>query len=91
MLYQEPSKGSGVVAYLHMSTDPKAGKVRHLSVLTALRFERLDGEMPDEWDEEESYYDWDDPDWREDWNDAEVPGMRAGMPAFSQEIETVER
>ena len=24
---------------------------------------------PDEWEEEEPYYDWDDPDWREDWND----------------------
>ena len=24
---------------------------------------------PDEWEEEEPYYDWDDPDWREDWDD----------------------
>ena len=33
-------------------------------------------DSPDEWDEEEPYYDWDDPDWREDWDDAEavVPG-----------------
>ena len=46
---------------------------------------------PDEWDEEEPYYDWDDPDWREDWDEAEAPGNRAGMPTFSQEIETVER
>ena len=26
-------------------------------------------DSPDEWDEEEPYYDWDDPDWREDWDD----------------------
>ena len=28
-------------------------------------------DSPDEWDEEEPYYDWDDPDWREetDWSD----------------------
>lgn len=26
-------------------------------------------DSPDEWDEEEPYYDWDDPDWREDWYD----------------------
>ena len=26
-------------------------------------------DIPDEWDEEEPYYDWDDPDWREDWDD----------------------
>ena len=33
-------------------------------------------DSPDEWDEEEPYYDWDDSDWREDWDDAEavVPG-----------------
>ncbi|MBQ6008108.1 MAG: hypothetical protein IJL17_06185 [Kiritimatiellae bacterium] len=29
-------------------------------------------DSPDEWDEEEPYYDWDDPDWREDWDDAEA-------------------
>ncbi len=29
-------------------------------------------DSPDEWDEEEPYYDWDDPDWREDWDDAEI-------------------
>ena len=29
-------------------------------------------DSPDEWDEEEPYYDWDDPDWREDWNDEEA-------------------
>jgi hypothetical protein len=29
-------------------------------------------DSPDEWDEEEPYYDWDDPDWREDWDDAET-------------------
>ena len=46
---------------------------------------------PDEWDEEEPYYDWDDPDWREDWDEAKAPDMRAGMPTFSREIETVER
>jgi len=27
---------------------------------------------PDEWEEEEPYYDWDDPDWREDWDDEEA-------------------
>ena len=49
-------------------------------------------DSPDEseWDEEEPYYDWDDPDWREDWDEAEAPGMRAGMPTFSRENETVE-
>ena len=26
-------------------------------------------DSPDEWDEDEPYYDWDDPDWREDWDD----------------------
>ena len=26
-------------------------------------------DSPDEWDEEEPYYDWDDPDWWEDWDD----------------------
>ena len=29
-------------------------------------------DSPDEWDEEEPYYDWDDPDWREDWDDEEA-------------------
>jgi len=29
-------------------------------------------DSPDEWDEDEPYYDWDDPDWREDWDDAEA-------------------
>ena len=44
-------------------------------------------DSPDEWDEEEPYYDWDDPDWREDWNDEEavVPVRRveavAPLPA----------
>ena len=28
-------------------------------------------DSPDEWEEEEPYYDWDDPDWREDWDDVE--------------------
>ena len=26
-------------------------------------------DSPDEWDEEEPYYDWDDPDWREEWDE----------------------
>ena len=26
-------------------------------------------DSPDEWDEEEPYYDWDDSDWWEDWED----------------------
>ena len=30
-------------------------------------------DSPDEWAEEEPYYDWDDPDWREDWDDVEAP------------------
>ena len=30
-------------------------------------------DSPDEWDEEEPYYDWDDPDWREDWDDVDAP------------------
>ena len=29
-------------------------------------------DSPDEWEEEEPYYDWDDPDWREDWDDEEA-------------------
>ena len=32
-------------------------------------------DSPDEWDEEEPYYDWDDPDWREDWNDEAAGNM----------------
>ncbi len=30
-------------------------------------------DSPDEWEEEEPYYDWDDPDWREDWDDVDAP------------------
>ena len=32
-------------------------------------------DSPDEWDEEEQYYDWDDPDWREDWDDETAGNM----------------
>ena len=32
-------------------------------------------DSPDEWEEEEPYYDWDDPDWREDWEDVEPPDV----------------
>ena len=32
-------------------------------------------DSPDEWDEEEPYYDWDDPDWREDWDDEAAGNM----------------
>ena len=36
-------------------------------------------DSPDEWDEEEPYYDWDDPDWREDWDDDVVSDV--GVPS----------
>lgn len=32
-------------------------------------------DSPDEWDEEEPYYDWDDSDWWEDWDEEEAPGV----------------
>ena len=32
-------------------------------------------DSPDEWDEEEPYYDWDDSDWWEDWDYEEAPGV----------------
>ena len=35
-------------------------------------------DSPDEWDEEEPYYDWDDPDWREDWDDEEAVAPAGG-------------
>ena len=38
---------------------------------------------PDEWEEEEPYYDWDDPDWREDWDDVDAPDFIGGAAAMS--------
>ena len=40
-------------------------------------------DSPDEWDEEEPYYDWDDPDWREDWDDEVRIKMAWRFPTFS--------
>ena len=49
-------------------------------------------DSPDEWDEEEPYYDWDDPDWREDWDDAEITatGKMPVVPVGQFDIAWVE-